>query len=290
MLVMGAVGGRPEYEVVIERTHGWLRIDWRALWEYRDLFKMLVQRDCTTRYRQTLLGPLWFVLQPVFTTLVFAVVFGRVAGIPTDGLPAPLFYLCGLLGWNYFTQNLTTGGATFVNNAHLFGKVYFPRLIVPASVVTANLVAFALQLLPFAAFFVWFHFTGRLGTAALTWRVLFVPLPLLQIAVLSLGVGLCMSALTAKYRDLIHLTQYLIQIWMFATPIIYPISKVPAKWQCILWANPMSVPIEAFRLCLLGQGGFTTGAMALSVGLTLLLLFVGVAAFERVERTVIDSV
>ena len=290
MLVMGAVDGRPEYEVVIERTHGWLRIDWRALWEYRDLFKMLVQRDCTTRYRQTLLGPRWFVLQPVFTTLVFAVVFGRVAGIPTDGLPAPLFYLCGLLGWNYFTQNLTTGGATFVNNAHLFGKVYFPRLIVPASIVAANLVAFALQLLPFAAFFAWFHFTGRLGTAALTWRALLVPLPLLQIAALSLGVGLCMSALTAKYRDLIHLTQYLVQIWMFATPIIYPISQVPAKWSWLVWANPMSVPIEGFRICLLGQGHLGVWEIGVSLALTALLLAVGIASFDKVERTVVDSV
>ena len=147
-----------EREVIIEPTHGWLRIDWRALWEYRDLFTMLVQRDCTTRYKQTLLGPLWFILQPVLTTLVFAIVFGRFAGIPTDGIPGPLFYLCGLLGWNYFTQNLTTGGATFVNNAHLFGKVYFPRLIVPLSVVAANVVAFALQLIPFFAFFAWFFF------------------------------------------------------------------------------------------------------------------------------------
>ena len=285
---MAAVG--EEYEVVIERSHGWWRIDWAALWEYRDLFTMLVQRDCTTRYRQTLLGPLWFVLQPAFTTLVFVIVFGRIAGIPTDGIPAPLFYLCGLLGWNYFTQNLTTGGVTFVNNAHLFGKVYFPRLIVPASIVAANVVAFALQLIPFAAFFAWFQLSGELGNATLTWRALLTPLPLLHTAALSLGVGLCMSALTAKYRDLIHLTQYLIQIWMFATPIIYPISKVPAKWEWLVWANPMSAPIEAFRICLLGHGHLSVGALGVSVAMTLVLLIVGMAAFERVERTVVDSI
>ena len=280
----------PEYEVVIEPTHGWLRIDWRALWEYRDLFTMLVQRDCTTRYKQTLLGPLWFVVQPVLTTLVFVVVFGRFAGIPTDGIPGPLFYLCGLIGWNYFTTNLTTGGATFVNNAHLFGKVYFPRLVVPVSVVVANVVAFALQLIPFAAFFAWYFFTGKLGEAALTWRVLLLPLPLLHTALLSLGVGLWMSAATAKYRDLIHLTQYLIQIWMFATPIIYPISKVPARWEWLMWANPMSAPTEAFRICLLGHGALSGMALGISVAVTLLLLATGIVAFGNVERTVVDSV
>ena len=290
MLVMEAVSDGPKYEVVIEPTQGWLRLDWKALWEYRDLFTMLVQRDCTTRYKQTLLGPLWFVLQPVLTTLVFVIVFGRFAGIPTDGIPGPLFYLCGLLGWNYFTQNLTNAGATFVNNAHLFGKVYFPRLIVPASVVTANVVAFALQLIPFAAFFAWFYFTGKLGEASLTWRALLFPLPLLHVALLSLGVGLWMSAATAKYRDLIHLTQYLIQIWMFATPIIYPISKVPARWEWLVWANPMSAPTEAFRICLLGHGTLSPMALGISVGVTLLLLGTGIVAFGKVERTVMDSV
>ncbi len=287
---MDAVSTAEQNEVIIEPSHGWMRIDWRALWEYRDLFTMLVQRDCTTRYKQTLLGPLWFIVQPVLTTLVFAVVFGRFAGIPTDGIPGPLFYLCGLLGWNYFTQNLTSGGATFVNNAHLFGKVYFPRLIVPASVVAANVVAFALQLIPFFAFFAWYFFKGQLGDVTLTWRALLFPLPLLHTALLSLGVGLWMSAATAKYRDLIHLTQYLIQIWMFATPIIYPVSKVPAQWQWLVWANPMSAPTEAFRICLLGRG--TLGAMELgiSVAITLLLLGTGIAAFGKVERTVVDSV
>ena len=287
---MDAVSTAEEREIIVEPTHGWLRIDWRALWEYRDLFTMLVQRDCTTRYKQTLLGPLWFVLQPVLTTLVFAVVFGRFAGIPTDGIPGPLFYLCGLLGWNYFTQNLTNAGATFVSNAHLFGKVYFPRLIVPASVVTANLVAFALQLIPFAAFFAWFHFAGQLGEVALTWRVLLLPIPLLYTALLSLGVGLWMSAATAKYRDLIHLTQYLIQMWMFATPIIYPISKVPARWEWLVWANPMSAPTEAFRICLLGRGNLGMTEIAVSVAVTLLLLGTGIAVFGKVERTVVDSV
>ncbi len=290
MLVMEGVKPIAEYEVVIEPTHGWLNVDWRALWEYRDLFTMLVQRDCTTRYKQTLLGPLWFVLQPVLTTLVFAVVFGRFAGIPTDGIPGPLFYLCGLLGWNYFTQNLTNAGATFVNNSHLFGKVYFPRLIVPASVVAANVVAFMLQLIPLFAFFAWFYFRGEIGEASLTWRAFLLPLPLLHTALLSLGVGLWMSAATAKYRDLIHFTQYLIQIWMFATPIIYPVSKVPARWEWLIWANPMSAPTEAFRICLLGRGSLSALELGVSVAVTLVLLVTGIVAFGKVERTVIDSV
>lgn len=279
------------YEVVIAPSHGWFTIDWREIWEYRDLLVVLVQRDITSRYKQTVLGPLWFVVQPVLTAFVFAIIFGRVAGIPTDGIPGPLFYLCGLLGWTYFTQNITNAGASFVNNAQLFGKVYFPRVIVPLAVIISNLVAFAIQFVPFLLFLAYFLFFSNEGGAIhISWRFLLAVLPLLHVAVLSLGVSLLMSAATAKYRDLIHLNQFLIQIWMFATPIFYPLSKVPPQWAWIIWVNPVSVPIEAFRICLLGRGTLGVAEVAGSVGMALLLCVAGLIAFRKVERTVIDSV
>ncbi len=286
-----AVNADSGIEIVVEPSGGWLKIKWEELWEYRDLLILLVQRDFISRYKQTVLGPLWHIFQPVVQTIVFAVIFSRIAGIPTDGIPAPLFYLCGLLAWSYFAQNVTTGGATFINNAHLFGKVYFPRLIVPISIVVANLIAVALQLIPFLTFLTYYKVTGdHAPTVRFTWWLFLTPLPLLQVAVLSLGMSLLMSASTAKYRDLVHLNQFIIQLWMFATPIIWPLSKIPEQWHWLVWANPMSVPVEAFRLCLLGHGMIRPSEVVLSVAITLLVLFAGVAAFQRVERTVVDSV
>jgi lipopolysaccharide transport system permease protein len=287
---MAEVAAEP-HEVVIEPDERWLRLPWRELWEYRDLLVLLVQRDFIARYKQTLLGPAWFIVQPVLTTIVFAIVFGRIAGIPTDGIPSPLFYMCGLLGWNYFAQTITSGGGTFVNNAHLFTKVYFPRLVVPLSVTIANLFTLALQFIPFAAFFIYYKFIRpEFSGVQPDWRVLLLPLPVLHLALLALGVSLWMSASTAKYRDLVHLNQFLVQLWMFATPVIYPLSQVSEKWAWLIWANPASVPVEAFRICLLGRGTLLPMAVALSAGMTLVLLTTSVIAFRRVEGTVADSV
>lgn len=291
MLVMAEVDASAPsgYEVVIERSSGWLKVKWDELWEYRDLMVLLVRRDFISRYKQTALGPLWHIFQPVIQTIVFAVIFARVAGIATDGIPAPLFYLCSLLAWTYFAQNITIGGATFINNAHIFGKVYFPRLVVPISVVVANLIAFALQLIPFVAFFVYFKTTGdHAPNVQLTWKALLLPLPLLQVALFSLGVSLLMSASTAKYRDLVHVNQFVIQLWMFATPIIWPLSKVPEHLQWLVWINPMSAPVIAFRNLLLGQGDLPLVGIVTSLAITILTLFVGLAVFQRAERTVVD--
>ncbi len=281
----------PSYEIVIRPAQGWLRIDWRELWEYRDLLVLLVQRDFISRYKQTILGPIWHLLQPVINMAVYLVIFGLVAGIPTDGIPKPLFYLCGQLAWNYFAQNVTTGGATFINNAHLFGKVYFPRLIVPVSVVVANLIALGLQLVPFLVCYAYYKlFSAHAPDLNPGWLLLLAPLPLIQTAFFSLGVSLWMSASTAKYRDLVHLNAYIIQIWMFATPIVWPLSQIPPQWKWIALANPMAVPVEAMRICLLGRGTLGATEIIVSLTLTLLVLITGVAAFQKVERTVIDSV
>lgn len=288
---MAEVTAPQEYEIIIQPSRGWLRIDWRELWEYRDLLVLLVQRDFISRYKQTVLGPLWHLLQPVMNAAVYFVIFGLIAGIPTDGLPAPLFYLCSQLAWNYFAQNVTIGGATFINNAALFSKVYFPRLIVPVSVVVANLIALGLQFIPFALCFAYFKlFTAHADTLRFSWLILLAPLPLLQTALFSLGVSLWMSASTAKYRDLVHLNQYLIQIWMFATPVVWPLSKIPAEWKWVALANPMAVPVEGLRICLLGHGTLGATEIVVSLLLTLVVLATGIAAFQKVERTVIDSV
>jgi len=288
---MAEITAPPTYEIVIQPSRGWLTIDWRELWEYRDLLVLLVQRDFISRYKQTLLGPLWHLLQPVMNAAVYFVIFWLIARIPTDDVPPPLFYLCSQLAWNYFAQNVTIGGATFINNAHLFGKVYFPRLIVPVSVVVANLIAVGLQLVPFILCFAYYRFfTPHGATLPLTWWLLLAPLPLFQTALLSLGVSLWMSASTAKYRDLVHLNQYLIQIWMFATPVVWPLSKIPPEWKWIALANPMAVPVEALRICLLGRGTLGATEVIVSILLTLAVLATGIVAFQKVERTVIDSV
>ena len=288
---MEDVTAKPGYEIVIEPSRGWLRIDWHALWEYRDLLVLLVQRDFISRYKQTLLGPLWHFLQPVMNAAVYFVIFGVIAGIKTDGLPPALFYLCSQLTWNYFAQNVNVGGATFINNAGLFGKVYFPRLLVPLSVVVANVIAVGLQCIPFVLCFGYFKFfTPAAADIPVGWMALLAPLPLLQTALLSLGVSLWMSASTAKYRDLVHLNQYLIQLWMFATPVVWPLSQIPAQWKWIALVNPMAVPVEGLRICLLGHGTLSATEVAVSVAVTLVVLVTGIAAFQKVERTVIDSV
>jgi len=281
----------PQHEVLIENRSGWFRIEARELWEYRDLLVLLVRRDLLARYQQTLLGPLWHLLQPVLTTLVFALVFSRFAGIPTDGVPAPLFYLCGLLGWNYFAQNVVGSGGAFINNQQLFSKVWFPRLIAPMAIVAANLITVALQLVPFLAFFAYYKLFGTsAGNVHLGWSALLAPLPLLHLAALSLGIGLCLAASTARYRDAMHLTQYVVQLWLFATPIIYPLSHVPERWGWLIRANPVSAPIETLRWCLLGRGTIDPGALGWSVGVTVVLLFAGVFAFQNAARSAVDTV
>jgi lipopolysaccharide transport system permease protein len=276
------------YQIIIEPNRHWLRFDWRPLWEYRDLLILMVRRDFLAKYKQTVLGPVWFVLQPLMTTAMFVVVFSKVARMSTDGLPPILFYFCGLLAWNYFQQNIIAGAATFTANAHIFGKVYFPRLILPLSTVISNLFAFALQLVMFLAIYVYYKSTGVPLT--LNWSIALVPVLIMATAALSLGVSLWMSSLTAKYRDLIHLFQFLTQLWMFATPLIYPLSSVEGKWKLVASLNPMAAIVELFRYALLGVGSPSTFAVGCSIGFTLITLITGILAFQRTERTFIDTV
>jgi lipopolysaccharide transport system permease protein len=280
-----------DYEVIVERRRGWLRIDWRELWEYRDLLYILVRRDFLAKYKQTVLGPLWFILQPLLSTMVFTVVFHKVAGIGTEDAPPVLFYLCSLLPWGYFSQNVTTGSGTFTSNAHLFGKVYFPRLVVPLATVISNLFALVLQFAVFLLFFAWFAMHG--WPVFLGFKAILV-LPLLVVtAAFSLGLSLLVAASTSKYRDLAHLTPIVLQLWLFATPVIYPLSKLThgdPHWLWLAWANPMAPIVEGFRFALLGHGTWEGPMLIFSAGLTALVLLAGMMVFARAERNAADSV
>jgi len=285
------------FEIIIQPNQSWLRVDWAQLWEYRDLLVLLVHREFASKYKQTILGPLWFILQPLLTSVVMTIFFGNVAKVETDGIPHVLFYLCNQLSWSYLQQNITVGGAVFTNNSILFGKVYFPRLVMPISVIASNLVACALQLVSFliidfglVVFMpgIFTPGTDRMHLTPLT--LVLVPLLFLHTGLLSLGVSLWMSSLTAKYRDLNQIVQLIIQFWMFASPVIFPLSDFPIKWRWLAELNPMTAILESFRLCLLGAGTLTAESLVMSILATAFLLLTGILVFQRTSRTFIDTV
>jgi lipopolysaccharide transport system permease protein len=278
------------YELLIRRTDGWFQLNLRDLWRYRDLLILLVRRDFVAKYKQTLLGPAWYLVQPLMLTAVFVVVFGTFAGIPTAGVPPVLFYLSGLVAWSYFAQTFQTIAATLSTNSALFGKVYFPRLIVPLSALVSNLLALGLQIAAFLGFWLYFKTSPAAGSFGMTGALALLPLLVVQIACLSLGTGLWLSAITIKYRDFTHLSVFLLQVWMYATPIVYSLAEVPERWRWVVILNPMTVPVEAIRYMLLGQGTVPAGYVVSSLALTAVLLCSGVIVFNRVEKTFIDTV
>lgn len=280
--------GSANYEVVLEPSRGIGRVNWKEIWEYRDLVGMLVRRDFSARYRQTLLGPVWHLIQPLLTTLVFAIVFARIAGIPTDGIPAPLFYLCGLLGWNYFAQTVTQVGLTFVNNSHLFGKVFFPRIVVPAATGVSNLLSAGLQLIPLAVFFIYYRVKLGSSVPLPGASIAFAPVAIVILGCLALGIGLWMAALTTRYRDLAHLNQFIVQLGMFASPVIFPISAAGEKWRWLLWANPVAAPLELLRFSVLGRGTIESGPLIVSFVIAIVALLSGIIVFQSAARTATD--
>jgi len=266
-----------------------LSVDFGELWRYRDLGYMLVKRDIVTLYKQTVLGPLWFFIQPIMTTVMYMVVFGGIAKIPTDGVPQPLFYLAGICMWQYFADCLNKTSSVFVNNAAIFGKVYFPRLVVPISNVVSNLIKFAIQFALFALVYVYYLLTG--ANVHLTWAVALVPFCVALIAALALGFGIIFSSMTTKYRDLTFLLTFFVQLWMYATPVIYPLSTITnPKLKLVMMANPLTGVIEAFKYGLLGAGDFSWGMIGYSAAFALVLLALGIVVFNRVQRSFIDTV
>jgi lipopolysaccharide transport system permease protein len=280
--------GPQNWTMVIRSRRGWLDIDLKELWRYRDLILLFVRRDFVTAYKQTILGPLWHLVPPLFSTLVFTVVFGKIANIPTDGLPPPLFYMSALVAWNYFATSLTSTSNTLVANAGIFGKVYFPRLTVPLSVVITGLLAFFIQLGVFLCLLLFFILKG--AAVRPNAFVLFLPFLILQMGLLGLGFGTLVSSLTTKYRDLTFAVGLGVQLWMYATPIVYPLSQIPEQWRWLFALNPMAPIIEAFRYALLGAGSVKPLHMAISFAVTVVVLIVSLVMFRHVEKTFLDTV
>lgn len=277
-----------EYTTVIKPKNRLFEVDFKEIWQYRDLFSMFVKKDIITQYKQTILGPAWFFIQPALTTIMYMVVFGGIAKISTDGLPQPLFYLAGIVCWQYFADCLNKTSATFTNNQHIFGKVYFPRMIVPLATVTSNLVRMGIQFLLFIAVYVFYIISGV--AVAPNIYILLLPLLVIMLAGLSLGFGVIISSLTTKYRDLTILFTFIVQLWMYATPVIYPLSTMPADKQWIMAINPVTSIIETFKFSLMGVGTFSWGMLAYSFVFMIVLMGIGIVVFNKVQRSFMDTV
>ena len=280
-----------EWDLVIEPQNSLFDLNLKDVWRYRDLLWLLVKRDFVSFYKQTILGPLWFFIQPLFTTIIFTFIFGNLAGLSTDGLPQPLFYMAGITAWNYFADCLTKTSTVFRDNANIFGKVYFPRLIMPLSIVVSNLVRFGVQMLLFFVMIGYYLFQNEMGSLfhPNIYFLLF-PILVLLMAMLGLGLGLIITALTTKYRDLAFLITFGVQLMMYGTTVIYPLSAAPEKYKWLIELNPMTGIIEAFRYGFLGQGDFTIDTFGYSVAFTITSLVFGVIIFNKTEKTFVDTV
>ncbi len=277
-----------EWTTEIKPSSSLLSINFKELWKYRDLVMLFVKRDFVTVYKQTILGPIWFFIQPIFTTLVFTIIFGNLAKIPTDGLPQVLFYMSGTIMWGYFSNCLMKTSDTFISNAGIFGKVYFPRLSVPLSVVISNIFAFLIQFALFFSIFIYYYLSGVSIKPNL--YILLLPVLILQMAILGMGVGLWISSLTTKYRDLRFLVAFGVQLWMYGTPVVYPLSIVPEKWRWVVALNPMAPIIEFFRYGFLGQGYVEMKLFLIGIGVSIFILLTGILIFNRVEKNFMDTV
>jgi lipopolysaccharide transport system permease protein len=286
-----------KWDIVIKPKDKLFSVDFKELWAYRDLCSLFVKRNIITRYKQTILGPAWFVIQPALTVIMYMVVFGGIAGIPTDGVPRPLFYLAGTAMWNYFSTCLTSTSNTFVANAGIFGKVYFPRLVMPVASVISNLLTLAIQFGFFVVVYIVYALVDPSCTAHLTWYALLLPVLIMMMAGLALGFGTIFSSLTTKYRDLQVLLSFLVQLWMYATPIVYPLSQtgsmrfmgVPVHtFMCL---NPVTPIIETFKYGYLGCGEFVGWRWLIySFVFMCLLLGVGIVIFNKVQKSFMDTV
>jgi lipopolysaccharide transport system permease protein len=281
----------PETSIVIESNHKLFDLNLTTLWHYRDLLMILVKRDFISFYKQTLLGPIWFFVQPLFTTLTYIVIFGNIANVGTDGLPQALFYLSGITLWNYFSDCLLKTSTVFRDNSNIFSKVYFPRLIIPLSIIISNLIKFVVQFLLFLGFlFYYYYFQGFQVQLHLLDVLLLFPLLIIAMAFLGLGLGLIISALTTKYRDLSFLVTFGIQLMMYTTTVIYPLSITPGKFRKLIAINPMTGVIETFRNIFLGKGEISFDTLGYSLIFTIVALLLGLLIFNKVEKNFIDTI
>ena len=277
-----------EYTTVIKPKNKLFEVDFKEIWQYRDLFSMFVKRDIITQYKQTILGPAWFFIQPIITTVMYSIVFAGIAGISTDGLPQFMFYLAGIVCWQYFADCLNKTSSTFTANQGIFGKVYFPRMIVPLSTVASGLVRMGIQFLLFIAVYVYYLFMGVHISPNI--YILLLPLIIIMLAGLSLGFGIIISSMTTKYRDLTIFFSFIVQLWMYATPIIYPLSSMSPKRQWIMGLNPVTSLVETFKYGTMGVGTFSWMMLGYSFVFMLVLLGIGIIVFNKVQRSFMDTV
>jgi len=266
----------------------WFSVNLKEIWKYRDLIILFVKRDLTTNYKQTVLGPLWIIINPLLSTTVFTVIFGVIAGIPTDGTPQFLFYMSGNILWNFFSSCLNRASGTFLGNARLFGKVYFPRLVMPISAILYNLINFMLQTAVYVILVIVYSLIGANVHPNLL--IIFAPFLVLQTALLGTGMGLIISSITTKYRDLNVLVSFGVSLLMYITPVVYPISRVPENFRWLMLLNPVAPIVETYRCAFLGSGSFEWQFLLISLAVTLALLFWGVIVFNKVEKNFIDTV
>ena len=278
------------WDLIITSQRGWFELHLSEVWRYRDLLWLFVKRDFSTFYKQTILGPLWFFIQPLISTIVFTIIFNRIANIPTGELPPILFYMSGIIAWNYFSGCFISTSGTFTANANLFGKVYFPRIIVPLSKVVSGLAKFGVQLIMFLGFYFYFIATGNWEIKPSFKLLLFLPLMIIQMAMLGQGLGMIISSLTTKYRDLSHLVSFGTQLLMYASPIVYPLSVVPDKYRIFIVANPMTPIIVGFREAFVGKGHLELNMFLYSILLTIIAFVIGLLVFNKVEKNFIDTV
>lgn len=277
-----------QWTTIIKPKTKLLDLNLKELWQYKDLIVMFVKRDFKTMYKQTILGPLWIIINPMLTTVMFTIVFGGIANISTDGMPQFVFYMAGNTVWSYFSTCLTKTSNTFINNSAVFGKVYFPRLVTPISTVISGLINFGVQFAMFIAFVAFYAITG--DAVQPNAYILLTPILLIMIAMLALGFGIIISSLTTKYRDLAVLVTFGVQLWMYATPVVYPISQIPLKWRNLMLLNPVAPIIETFRYAFLGSGTIPWLYLGISVITTLIVLFIGIVLFNKVQKTFMDTI
>ena len=281
------------WDTVIRPRNGWFDIDFKGLYQYRDLIWLLVKRNFTVMYKQTILGPAWVIIQPLLTTLVFTVVFGNIAGLPTDGMPKFLFYMAGNIVWQFFSKCLTVTSSTFITHRQLFGKVYFPRLCMPISTVLTQLINFGVQFVMFLGFVIYYALQPGTAVAPNGRLILLTPLILLQLGVLGLGFGIIISALTTKYRDLQMLVGFGEHLWMYATPVTYSASLIATKYPNLMGVymlNPITPVLELFRAAYLGVQSYSAAYLLRSAFITVTIFALGVVLFSRTEKTFMDTV
>jgi lipopolysaccharide transport system permease protein len=277
-----------DWDIIIEQGKGLFDLKLKQVWEYRDLLWLFVRRDFVSFYKQTILGPIWFFVQPIFTTVIYVFLFRNLAKLSTDGLPGPLFYVVGITVWSYFSETLLKISGVLRENAGIFGKVYFPRLIMPLSIVFSSLFKFGVQLLLLVLLMIYFAING--GGFNVPWQVIFSPLLVIMIALQSLGLGMIVAALATKYRDLAMLLGFGLQLLMYATPVVYPLSSMSGTLKIVIASNPMTAVVESMRFCILGKGTVELPVLIYSILMTIVLFLIGIIIYNRAEKSFVDTV